>query len=288
MVAACGSGGDGGALSTAPPRSSPATTPRPAPAPQAAVRFAVKGDWGWGGPDQAAVTARMCVLARRTPFAFILTTGDNFYRPDGSATPANWDGPERCLIRSGVRWYAAWGNHDAAGDGTVTALRSPRRRYTFADGPLRVIVLDANTPADPAQRRFLAATLARAREPVRVVAFHQPAYTAGVHGPGRDQQRLWAPLFRRGGVAVVLQGHNHAYERIRVDGVVYVTTGGGGAPLYPCVRPVPGLRRCLPVNHFLAVRADATGLDLRAVAESGRVIDRVRIPARRPAMPAGG
>jgi acid phosphatase len=242
------------------------------------VRFAVKGDWGFGSPEQAAVTRRICREHARAPFAFLLTTGDNFYRPDGTATRANFTRPEACLRAARIRWRAAWGNHDLRGRSTARVLGAVRRYYTFAQGPLRVVVLDANRPADAAQLRFLRRTLAAAREPALVVAFHQPAYTAGLHAPGRVQQRLWVPLFRRHRVTLVLQGHNHAYERIQVGGVTYVTTGGGGAPVYPCVRPAPGLARCVPVHHFLQVTVTRRVLEMVAVTPSGRVLERIRLP----------
>jgi hypothetical protein len=223
----------------------------------------------------------MCRTARRDGIRDVLTTGDNFYRPDGRATSANWTEPEACLERLGVRWRPAWGNHDLGGDATATVLGESRRFYAFRLGPVRVVVLDANAPEDPAQLAFLRRALARATEPVKVVAFHQPAYTAGAHPPGEAQQRLWAPLFRRHGVALVLQGHNHAYERLVVDGVTYVTTGGGGAPVYPCVRLLAtGLRACRPVHHFLRLAADETGVEVRAIDARGRILERVRVPAR--------
>jgi tartrate-resistant acid phosphatase type 5 len=243
------------------------------------VRFAVKGDWGYGGSDQAAVTRRMCAAHQRDPFAFVLTTGDNFYRPDGEATASNWSRPEACLIAAGIPWRAAWGNHDSGRSGTGSVLSSPDRWYTFRPGPaVRVIVLDANQPENAEQRRFLATTLKNATERFRVVAFHQPAYTAGLHAPGEIQQREWVPLFRRFGVALVLQGHNHAYERIVRDGVTYITTGGGGSPVYPCLRLTEGLRACWPVHHFLAVNVWADRLVVRAVNPDGSTLERVRIP----------
>lgn len=246
----------------------------------AGVHFAVKGDWGAGTNAQAAVTRRMCAVNRRAPFAFVLTTGDNFYSPDGVATPGNFSTPEACLLRAGVRWRAAWGNHDLGGDGTATALASPARRYRFAQEPLLVVVLDGNNPADPAQRRFLENSLRASRRPVRIVVFHQPAFTAGLHAPGEQQQLRWVPLLRRYRVSLVLQGHNHAYERIVRDGVTYITTGGGGADLYPCVRPTRGLRRCVMTHHFLDVVAVPGGLRVRAIAADGTTIERLRLPAR--------
>jgi tartrate-resistant acid phosphatase type 5 len=261
----------------------PATADPPAAhaVPAASVRFAVKGDWGYGGSAQAAVTRRMCGEARRAPFAFVLTTGDNFYRPDGVATTANYWRPERCLRALGVRWRAAWGNHDVAGGDTATVLGSPRRYYAFSAGPARVVVLDGNDPGDPGQTAFLRRQLRAAAEPVRIVAFHQPIYTAGIHPPAEEARRRWEPTMRAGGVSLVLQGHNHAYERLEAGGVTYITTGGGGAPLYPCVRPSRELRRCLFAHHFLAVTATERAVSVRAVAPSGRTLERVRIPVSR-------
>jgi acid phosphatase len=224
----------------------------------------------------------MCAVGRRNPFAFVLTTGDNFYAPDGVATAENFWRPERCLRAQRVRWRAAWGNHDVAGDGTARALRSPRRYYAFAAGPVRVVVLDGNDPDDPAQAAFLGGQLRAAREPVRIVAFHQPIYTAGIHPPAEEARRRWEPIMRAGGVSLVLQGHNHAYERLEAGGITYITTGGGGAQLYPCVRPAPELRACRFANHFLDVTATAQGVSLRAVAPSGEVLERVRVRAGEP------
>lgn len=244
-----------------------------------AVRFAVKGDWGDGTPAQAAVTRRMCAEARREPFAFVLTTGDNF-SPAGTATASNYWRPERCLRAMGVPWRAVWGNHDVLGTSTADVLGAHRRHYAFRAGPARVIVLDANDPSDPAQARFLRRELATAPEAMRIVALHQPVQTAGVHPPSEEARRAWAPLFVRGGVALVLQGHNHLYERIVADGVTYVTTAGGGAPLYPCLRPTAGLEACALEHHFLIVTVTARAAGLRAVTPGGRTIERVRVAAR--------
>ncbi|MGD9695543.1 MAG: metallophosphoesterase [Thermoleophilia bacterium] len=242
------------------------------------MRFAVKGDWGDGTSGQAAVTRRMCAESRRSPFAFTLTTGDNFSRPDGVATRRNFWRPERCLRAAGIPYRAAWGNHDVAGSSTATVLGSPRRFYAFGAGPARIVVLDANRPADPAQLAFLRAEMQRRDRAVRIVAMHQPLYTAGFHAADPEQRRLWEPLLRRGGVRLVLQGHNHAYERLEAGGITYITTGGGGAQLYPCVRPSPQLRACAFRLHFLAVNVAPDAIAVRAVAPDGRTVERVRIP----------
>ena len=242
------------------------------------VSFAVKGDWGVGTPAQRAVTRRMCREHTRSPFAFVLTTGDNFYSPDGTATGRNFGRPEACLVRAGVPWRAAWGNHDVPGRSTASVLGATARYYSFAQGALRVVVLDANRPDDDAQLRFLRRTLEVAREPTVIVAFHQPVYTAGPHGPSLSARRRWVPLFRRHGVRLVLQGHNHDYERIVRGGVNYVTTGGGGQSLYPCVRPAAGILRCVPAYHFLRISVTAARIQVRAIEPSGATLDAFTIP----------
>ena len=152
----------GAALATLAPAAAAAVESQAPPA--ASVRFAVKGDWGYGGAAQAAVTRRMCVEARRAPFAFVLTTGDNFYRPDGVATAENYWRPERCLRAARVRWRAAWGNHDAAGGDTAArarlapahlrlqrragAVRGTSRRSTSGSGSRFAHTLDASLAGD--------------------------------------------------------------------------------------------------------------------------------------------
>jgi tartrate-resistant acid phosphatase type 5 len=254
-------------------------------APAMAVRFAVKGDWGSGTANQAAVTTRMCATWDRARFPFVLTTGDNFY-PAGRATPATFDRPERCLLDRGVRYRAVWGNHDAPGPSTRDVLSSPARWYTFITGPARLVVLDGNQPENPAQLRFLRRVLAAERVRPVIVAYHQPTRTAGLHEPQTSQQRVWEPLFERYKVRLVLQGHNHLYERIRFHGITYVTTGGGGANLYPCVRPAAGLVMCKPVFHFLMVEVTSTHIGVRAIDTGGGIVDRFRIDLT-PPPPAG-
>jgi acid phosphatase len=254
----------------------------PAPADAPVVRFAVKGDWGYGGDAQAAVSRRICGEHRRAPFAAVLTTGDNFYRPDGVATRENFFTPERCILRARIPYRAAWGNHDLGGDATATVLGASRRYYAFSSGPARVIVLDSNAADDPDQLRFLRRETRPGGARVRIAVFHHPIATAGLHSVDETQRRLWVPLLRRGRVALVLQGHNHHYERIRRDGLTILTTGGGGAPVYPCLRPLAGLRTCRPTHHFLSVTVTPARITVVAATLDGSVIDRFRVRAPAP------
>jgi hypothetical protein len=243
--------------------------------------LAVKGDWGSGAEAQWSVTRRMCLLRRNQSFRAVVTTGDNFYNPDGVATERNYGDPERCLTsQPGHRWLPAWGNHDLAGRSTATVLGAPGRWYRWAAGGVEIIVLDSNRWSDAAQRRWLARSLRRFNVPVTMAVFHHPPYSVGaVHGSHQGVRESWVPLFQRHGVDLVLSGHNHLYEHSRVRGIDYVVTGGGGAALYRCGDSAAWTRRCVSAHHFLVIEALGSTLRVRAVTPSGKILDRFVVQA---------
>ncbi|MDQ4149116.1 MAG: metallophosphoesterase [Actinomycetota bacterium] len=249
--------------------------------------FAVKGDWGAGTREQAAVTAQMCRSRQATPFDMVVTTGDNFYNPDGIATQGNYYRPEACLISHPRHtWRASWGNHDVSGNSTATVLGA-ERYYRWSASHVDFFVLDSNQAADRAQRAWLDAQLRNSRAPVKVAVFHHAPYTVGLHEGNQNVIRNWVPLFERYGVSLVLTGHNHAYEHSVVNGVHYVITGGGGARAYPCEEQATWLLRCLAIHHFLVVEAVGETLSVKAIDATGGEIDAFDIPVgeRVPALP---
>jgi hypothetical protein len=78
-----------------------------------------------------------------------------------------------------------------------------------------------------------------------VVLMHQAAFSSGLHGSDEGVRKTWFPLFTTYGVDLVLQGHDHHYERthlmtnadvaLKADGdyrsdigTMYVVAGNGG------------------------------------------------------------
>lgn len=247
---------------------------------EGSVVFAVKGDWGAGTPAQWQVTRQMCQTRDQASFDVVMTTGDNFYSPDGVATPRTYDNPERCLVSDPEhRWLPAWGNHDLRGTSTSNVLSAPARRYVWATGEAQVVVLDSNRAWEGGQRRWLARSLRRSPAPVKIAVLHHPPFSTSGHGSQAIVRESWVPLFERHGVDLVLSGHNHLYEHARVGGVDYVVTGGGGAWLDPCGAPAPWTRRCVSAHHFVLVAAAEGTLSVRALAPSGRVLDSFSVTA---------
>ena len=66
---------------------------------------------------------------------------------------------------------------------------------------------------------------------------HNPSYSVRADRPDRWAQAAairaeFHDLFVENGVDIVFSGHDHQYYHTVRDGIDYVVTGGGGAPLY--------------------------------------------------------
>lgn len=220
-------------------------------------------------------------MAQFGPLAAVLTTGDDAYERGTPAEAAFGRAVLTPLLHGATRLVGVVGNHDVATDGgrpVERALGMPARWYRTIVGPVEVVVLDANDPGNAAQLRFLSATMGRRRTtPWRIVAFHQPAYACSLHTADEAVQRLWLPLFR-GRVDLVLSGHNHSYERFTgTGGTPFVTTGGGGAPLYPSLSALctggGHVELLRAVHHALRLAVTTHRLRLEAVDVRGQVFD---------------
>jgi hypothetical protein len=84
-----------------------------------------------------------------------------------------------------------------------------------------------------------------------------------------------APLFERHGVNLVLQGHEHGYERSQaIDGVTYVVTGGGGATSSEKLGALPARSAVRSsAHHWMKLAVDGTRLIANVVDDYGRHLD---------------
>ncbi|MFJ4669063.1 purple acid phosphatase family protein [Kitasatospora purpeofusca] len=186
-------------------------------------------------------------------------------------------------VASKVPWMVSYGNHDMEawyspnGYGGENARfylpdNGPDKRsvpgvYSFRYKNVGVVSLDANDisyeiPANLGvsagkQTRWLERTLKDLRNDETVdfvvVFFHHCAFsTTHQHASEGGVREAWVPLFEKYRVDLVINGHNHVYERTdailgnkvakavpsgatvepATDGVVYVTAGAAGRSLY--------------------------------------------------------
>jgi len=251
--------------------------------------FVVVGDFGKGNADETTLATQVRTFTESHPFDAFVTVGDNVYGTESpSFFPKAWTRPFGWVEQSGAAIVASLGNHDVQNDGGVAEMAlfgMPARYYERQVGPVDLFVLDANDPTDPAQRAWLQGALAASKAPWKVVVFHQPAYSCGLHGSRPEVQKQWTGLFQQYGVQLVLTGHDHDYQRFaRIGGVTYIVDGGGAARLYPvgdCPSGTP-----TPVAHndvvheFLYLSATPQQLSGQALAVDGSVIDTFVLDAK--------
>jgi len=68
-----------------------------------------------------------------------------------------------------------------------------------------------------------------------IASFHRPAYSVRSTSRVEDAaeiRKVLEPIFLEYDVDLTFSGHDHYYYRTARQGVVYITTGGAGAPLY--------------------------------------------------------
>jgi len=133
--------------------------------------------------------------------------------------------------------FTVLGNHEENGDRyyEIFALPDNEKWYSFDYGSCHFIILDNYESYDKTSEQYnwLKKDLSSTSKPFKIVCMHEPIYCSGRHEPRRDIRRVWEPLFKEYDVNLVFQSHNHYYQRTNpIDGVTYIVTGGGGAPLY--------------------------------------------------------
>jgi 3',5'-cyclic AMP phosphodiesterase CpdA len=248
------------------------------------LRFAVIGDWGTGSSAEYQVGHRMCKWRRSRPFDLVVTTGDNIY-PDGSPVyfQDRFFAPFDCLLDAGVQFRSSLGNHDVMTLDGAPELNTPEfgmkaRNYVIRKLGVRLVIADS-TSLD--RDRLKRALTAESGDRWTVVAFHHPVFSPGDgHGSTEGYRPSLPRMFRRKGVDLVLNGHDHIYASTKdLRGIRYVVTGGGGASLYGCTDRWY-VRKCRERHHFLYVVARADELVVKAVARSGAVFDRFSTTGR--------
>jgi 3',5'-cyclic AMP phosphodiesterase CpdA len=265
------------------------TEPSPV-APTGPYRFVVVGDFGEGGSSEASIASAIDDWTDGHPINGFVSTGDNVYQSGAPAEfAAAWTAPYGWVDSEGIPVIATLGNHDVeTNDGTpvMRLLGMPARWYTKRIGPVEFFVLDANEPTNPDQLRFLEQAIAESTARWKVAVFHQPAYSCSRHGSSPEVDAVWLPILARDGVDLVLNGHDHTYQRFGpIHGTTYVVTGGGGAGLYyetdcPAGTPQPDVHET--VHNFVTLTTDESTLRLQALNADGRVIDRVTLNEPRP------
>jgi hypothetical protein len=233
------------------PTPSPTPTPTPTPIPSLTAILIGAGDiadCANNGGAPAESTAKLLDKMDGTVF----TAGDNAYFDATVADFQNCYGPRWGRQKS--RTYPSPGNHEyqvsanpyfdyfggRAGPGGAGF-------YSYTLGNWHVVSLNSNVPVSAGSEQLvwlsndLDANSRTATAKCTLAYWHHPLFTSGPSaGSGGLMKDVWKVLYDRG-VDVVVNGHDHLYERYNPQdpnglrgpaGIVEYIVGTGGAPLY--------------------------------------------------------
>jgi len=248
------------------------------------LRFLAVGDTGSGNTYQQAVADRMAEVHRRRPVNLVVLAGDNIY-PDGdlSRVVSTFERPYRELLAAGVPFHAVLGNHDIrTANGEPQLAYAPfgmkGRWYSLRRGPVELFMIDTNMNARwQHQMPWLRKALSSSTAPWKVVVGHHPIYSSGFYGDDPAAIARLTPVFKRYGVQLYINGHEHNYERSKsIDGTTYLVVGGGGASIRAVV-PDEHAARALSAYSFAEISASDTELEIVAWNAQGQSIDRAAL-----------
>jgi hypothetical protein len=238
-----------------------------------------------------AATARL--IARMKPDA-VLALGDTQY-PNGAysqyaASYAKSWGQFRSIT------YPAIGNHEyltrqARGYFAYFGQRAgnpDRGWYSYNLAAWHVIVLNSECgyirgcgPGSP-EERWLAADLAAHPNKCTLAYWHEPRWSSGTHGSNPRYGALWGDL-AAAGADVVLNGHDHDYERfaplsadgqVKPNGVREFIAGTGGESHYKFHLPETGSQvRIANTFGVLRLALEPGAYEWRFVSVSGATLD---------------
>jgi len=244
------------------------------------LHFAVIGDNGTGAKAQYDVGQQMLNWHGRFPYPIVLMMGDNIY---GSDRPqdfvAKFEAPYKGLLDKGVKFYASLGNHDSREQRYYKSYNMDGKLYYTFKAPkedVRFFALET-TYMDPDQVKWIEDELKKAGEKWKIVYFHHPLYSSSrTHGSQLKLRAVLEPLFIQYNVSLVLNGHDHAYERIKPqNGIQYFVEGSSGQLRRGDLRqgsPLTAFGNDT-VQTFMLMEVDGDNLTFNAITKDGAVID---------------
>ena len=265
------------------------------------LRFGVIGDASFGDSITTSLVEQMAAA----DLDFVLHTGDVVDETEQNADPfesyAHKYYETFAPLLQHIPVYTVPGNHDYDPDirwqgepfyfNAFPPFEDPRippsetsQYYAFVMGKVQFIMLDSQVFFGIAGRddeqSWLSERLGDDRFQASIAVFHVSAFSSSsVHrNEGLPVRDSWAPLFQEANLPLVLSGHTHQYERLQVNNVTYIVSGGGSSITYAGGELLPQSQVFARKSHFVLVVVYPDRLELTSFSVSGETIDQVDIP----------
>ncbi len=255
------------------------------PVAAAAFSFVVYGDTRTRHEVHQRVVDAM--LAQTQP-DFVIHTGDLVQDGADSAQWPIFFGIEKELLRKTV-FFPSLGNHERNNHQYYEFFDVKTPYYSFDWGSAHFIVLNSdigNVATSNSAResfweeqvRWLEEDLAKSQKATfRFLVAHHPPLTAVKRRQGDNKQMsALMPMFEKYKLTAGFFGHDHNYQHHVKNGVHYIVTGGGGAPLYEVDGAMEGItQKVESIEHFVGIRVEGDKAHIEAHAVDGRLIESI-------------
>ena len=260
----------------------------PLPNKNGTLKFGAIGDNGDGDTEQYEIGKQMLAWHGRFPFELVVMLGDNIY---GSDRPQDYDRkfaiPYKGVLDKGVKFYASLGNHDSREQRFYKLFNMGDKLYYTFKAPkedVRFFALES-TYMDQDQLKWIEDELKKANEKWKIAFFHHPLYSsARTHGSQLKLRAVLEPIFIQYNVSLVLNGHDHAYERIKPqNGIQYFLEGSSGKLRRGDLRagsPLTAFGNDT-TRTFMLMEIDGDNMTFNAIDMAGNVIDSGTITRRK-------
>ena len=193
-----------------------------------------------------AMSTSDIMFSAPTVYGAVLTLGDNSYSSSYSVFNSSWGRMKAKLYPStGNHDYSYTSSYDAAMAGAAGGGSGGHRYYSANIGDWHIISVDSSSDlsAGGTQLTWLKNDLAaNAGKKCTLAFWHHPRWSSGAtHGSQSQMAAVWDILYAAN-VDVVLNGHDHEYERFSpqtptqasdpVRGITEYVVGTGGAGFY--------------------------------------------------------
>lgn len=208
---------------------------------------------------------------------------------DSSLWPIYFD-IERDLLRQ-TPFFPVLGNHERNSRDFYEFFQATTPYYSFNWGNAHFMVLNSdiansatNKQARDAfwaeQTKWLEDELQTSQNlEYRVVVAHHPPFSAVSSRQGSNpEMRALVPMFEKYHVSIAFFGHDHNYQRNLQNGINYVISGGGGAPLYDVDKPDPATsQKAISVENFVKVSVEGKVMKVTAKGLDGKILDEFEV-----------
>lgn len=197
---------------------------------------------------------------------------------------SQWDNFNSIIspILKTAKFYPCYGNHELKSKLMSDYYKMPNKGKWYSVDTLGIhfIVLDnyAKYGKKSKQYKWLENDLEKNHSKFTIVVMHKPPYTTTKHAAGAKKPRKkLVPLFEKYKVDIVFSGHVHAYEKSFANGVYYVITGGGGAPLHSQISTSEYCKLFVKDYNFCKLWVENNTLNVQALDTNLNTIDKFQI-----------